>query len=340
MTTKPTVALSRWADTGAANVVDPPSGARDTGFVAGDPADEGHVNALINQAYLWHLYVDDAVFTGGMDVDTLTVGNFAAPLASQTFTASSATDELTLTAHGLQTGDGVVTVSNSGGALPAPLLAATSYFAIVTGANTFKLATTRARALSGVAINLTSDGTGTNTIVGAGATRVGTATVVGDLDATRLLPLVNACWPLNAARFIDVLGVADPFGTPSVNGKWAVTTGAGATFTAPLDLPVGTVLSKIRFGYDLAGASATVTFTIGSCVIATGAASDVALAVDTVSTTWTTMDVTNFGTSASGNFNASAGSYTIQPDRVYWLTVTFVRTTGTITFGGCVVNPD
>lgn len=58
MATKPNIALARFADTGSANVTDPPSGSRDTGFVAGDPADEGVMNALLLQHYRWAQFID------------------------------------------------------------------------------------------------------------------------------------------------------------------------------------------------------------------------------------------------------------------------------------------
>src|SRR5262245_47554038 len=65
------------------------------------------------------------------------------------FTATNATETFTKTNHGLQTGDGPVQVSNAGGGLPAGLTAATDYWVIRTGANTFKLATSLANALAG-----------------------------------------------------------------------------------------------------------------------------------------------------------------------------------------------
>lgn len=64
MSTKPDVTLARWADTGSADVTAPSSGARDTGFVEGDPADQSIVNELIKQLYLWALYLNDGSLTG------------------------------------------------------------------------------------------------------------------------------------------------------------------------------------------------------------------------------------------------------------------------------------
>lgn len=82
-----------------------------------------------------------------------------------TFTADAGTDTLTITAHGLLTGDGPVAVRNIGGALPAatpalgPVL---DRWVIRVDANTLKIATSNANAMSGTFIDITSDGTGTN----------------------------------------------------------------------------------------------------------------------------------------------------------------------------------
>lgn len=79
------------------------------------------------------------------------------------FTADAGTDVLTAAAHGLLTGDRFRT-RNVGGALPAPLAAVTTYFAIRLDANTLKVATTSANALAGTAVNITTAGTGTHTL--------------------------------------------------------------------------------------------------------------------------------------------------------------------------------
>lgn len=89
-----------------------------------------------------------------------------APLvyADQTFTADSSTDQLHVVAHGLNTGDGPFQVSNSGGALPAGLTALTDYYVVKVDADNFKLATSLTNALAGTIIDITSNGTGTQTI--------------------------------------------------------------------------------------------------------------------------------------------------------------------------------
>ena len=59
MSAKPNIALSRFADTVSADVVDPPSGIRDTGFVDNTPAEVGFVNALFFRNYEWDKWLDD-----------------------------------------------------------------------------------------------------------------------------------------------------------------------------------------------------------------------------------------------------------------------------------------
>jgi hypothetical protein len=85
-------------------------------------------------------------------------------VADSTFTAEADDDTLTDTAHGLLTGDGPVRVSNSGGALPTGLSAGTDYWVIKIDADKMKLASSRANALAGTAIALSTDGTGTQTM--------------------------------------------------------------------------------------------------------------------------------------------------------------------------------
>lgn len=85
-------------------------------------------------------------------------------VADFTFTGEADDDTLTAVGHPLNTGDGPVRVSNSGGALPTGLSAGVDYWVIRTGANTFKLATSLANALALVGIDLTTDGTGTQTL--------------------------------------------------------------------------------------------------------------------------------------------------------------------------------
>jgi hypothetical protein len=79
------------------------------------------------------------------------------------FTAANATNIFTKATHGMKTGL-KVQVSNSGGALPTGLSAATDYFVIYVSANTFKLASSLVNANAGTAIDISDDGTGTHTV--------------------------------------------------------------------------------------------------------------------------------------------------------------------------------
>lgn len=99
-------------------------------------------------------------------VDTWVEGDLSPYLAvaDTVFTAAAATDILTASTHGLLTGDGPVRVANGGGALPGGLAASTDYWVIKIDADTFYLATSLANALAGTRINITSDGTGTQTL--------------------------------------------------------------------------------------------------------------------------------------------------------------------------------
>jgi hypothetical protein len=92
-------------------------------------------------------------------LDTCTV-------ASDTFTTTHAAETFTQSAHGFLTGDGPIRLTNSGGALPTGTAVDTDYYVIVDDANTFKLATTRANAVAGTNITISSDGTGTHTYAG------------------------------------------------------------------------------------------------------------------------------------------------------------------------------
>ncbi len=92
-------------------------------------------------------------------------------VADFTFTAEADDDLITKTAHGLLTGDGPIRVANAGGGLPGALVAATDYWVIRNNANTFKLATSLNNALAGVAINISSDGTGTQTLSDTASTK-------------------------------------------------------------------------------------------------------------------------------------------------------------------------
>lgn len=86
------------------------------------------------------------------------------------------TNIITITGHALESGDGPIQLTNSGGALPGGLAAATDYYVIKLSTSTIQLANSRANALagaagtSGMAIDLTTAGSGTTTLADTAGT--------------------------------------------------------------------------------------------------------------------------------------------------------------------------
>lgn len=80
-------------------------------------------------------------------------------LSSYAFTANSSSDLLSVTGHDFVNGVRVQ-VSNTGGSLPGGLSAGVTYYVIGVSGNDFQLSATK----GGSAINLTSNGSGTNTV--------------------------------------------------------------------------------------------------------------------------------------------------------------------------------
>lgn len=88
-------------------------------------------------------------------VDTPSAKTFAAAAVNTT------TDRITITAHGFNTGlKGQV---SNPGTLPTGITAATDYFVIVIDADTIQLASSLANAIAGTAVDITGQGSGTNT---------------------------------------------------------------------------------------------------------------------------------------------------------------------------------
>lgn len=90
---------------------------------------------------------------------------FGSGIGSRTFVAgdvSTVNNTITITGHTLFTGQ-LITLTTSG-TLPAPLTVLTNYYVIVVDADTIKLATTFENAYLGTVIDLTTAGTGTQTV--------------------------------------------------------------------------------------------------------------------------------------------------------------------------------
>lgn len=81
-----------------------------------------------------------------------------------TFTADNASGNLTVASQQSYFTGTIVQVSNSGGALPTGLVAATNYFCIRISDTVVKLASTLANAQAGTAVAMSNNGSGTNTV--------------------------------------------------------------------------------------------------------------------------------------------------------------------------------
>lgn len=116
---------------------------------------------------------------------------------TQTFTAEADDDLITCNRHGLKDGQQIV-VANSGGALPTGLSASTPYFVVNATPNKFSLSTLP----DGPAINLTTDGSGTNTFYRIGSLQY--QPVTGDVTSAR-----------NLRGWVIVTSGSDPFTFPA-----------------------------------------------------------------------------------------------------------------------------
>lgn len=156
------------------------------------------------------------------------------------FTASAGTDNATINGHPFATGDGPVQLTNAGGALPAGLNAATNYWLIKNGANTFQFATSKANALAGTKVDITDAGTGVHTVT------TNAAVAASDDSFT-----VN-----DATGFgVGALALAKGFANAANNGVHEVTAVAGNKITVATALAdeagaAGASLEIVGFQFD------------------------------------------------------------------------------------------
>lgn len=120
-------------------------------------------------------------------VDEVRVEENPLVFADKSFTASAATNRLTMVAHGLQTGDGPVEVE--GVDLPAPLAEDTNYWIVRDGADVVRLATSflDSMATVPVVVDLADAGTAPQALVSIAATRTRGAEISRVASGPRLL---------------------------------------------------------------------------------------------------------------------------------------------------------
>lgn len=156
--------------------------------VAGNTTLHGTLSVTGNTALSGTLIAGGNTTLGG----SLQVGGQTLTFTNFTFTANSTSDQLTAVGHPLQTGDGPVRAANAGGALPGGLAAATDYWVIFVDINNFKLATSFANAMAGVAIDITTFGSGTQTLLSQSGTKRATdATITRNLAVNGALSVAG-----------------------------------------------------------------------------------------------------------------------------------------------------
>lgn len=116
----------------------------------------------------------------------------------------TSTDLVTLTAHGLVTGEvGQLTTS---GALPTGLSLLTNYYIIRASANTFGFATSYANAIAGTLINLTAQGSGNDTFTPTALAATISYYIGNDKTSLKLAQAATAITAAGGAYF-GVVGI-------------------------------------------------------------------------------------------------------------------------------------
>lgn len=173
MSTKPNIALSRFADTGSAVRTAPTSGERDTGLIGGALIDEGVLNELWFRHYEWDVWLND----GDCAFHNLSATGTLAVTGATTLTGA-------LTANG-----GIIVPTGQ-----AVALNGTTTLTVGTGAVTFG---GLCNANAGIAVPtgqaVTLNGTATLTVGSGAVTMGGTLGVTGAISSqavrTMIVPL-------------------------------------------------------------------------------------------------------------------------------------------------------
>lgn len=146
-------------------------------------ATQGKVTPRPAGAGAWVELLELASEAGGPDWSSIASNPLAfADLAVTAVDAGANT--LTATAHGRATGDGPVQLETTGAA-PGGLAVLTDYWLIRVDANTVQLAATFLNAMDGVAVDLTSAGTGAHTLVSTAGTLAAGAELLATTTGTR-----------------------------------------------------------------------------------------------------------------------------------------------------------
>lgn len=293
MSTKPTIALARWADQVGANVVEPTSGERDTGFQAGTPAASGKVNALWFHHYEWARWLDDgdcafhnlsATGTFGVTGATTLTGSLTASggIIVPTGQAVALNGNTTLTVGtGAVTFGGIVN-ANAGIAVP------TGQAVTLSGSTTLSVG-------SNATVGGTLGVTGASTLTGGIANNV-TLSAGATLASGQDLHHGTRTLPLTSAAFVGS-------GTTASYGRGSVTLAStsGEALFASIPLAVGRRITAIRvFVHDATIGPSTVTATFFS-VTSTGTVSVIGSATSAGNNTDQTLTIGSLTTTIAAS---------------------------------------
>jgi len=186
-----------------------------------------------------------------------------------TFTADSTTDQLTSVGHGINTGDGPGLVRNVNGSLPGGLVTLTDYWFIRVDADHLKVATSNANALAGTAVDITSNGTGTQYLgIGLPYRRPRTYTANSILKSADVNALfdddINA-YNLSITRQFSIMLAVPTTATKSAGSTTApiaprLILGTSTDESAlPVDFPAGCVITGFSVKANKTSAAGTIT---------------------------------------------------------------------------------
>lgn len=165
---------------------------------------------------------------------------------TQTFTASSGAEGLLLTSTLPTVLGEAVQFTNSGGALPTGLSAATNYFAVPVTTTTFYVATTLNNAQSNVLIAFTNAGTGTNSVTNF--------SLVLTTATSNIMTLFNGC-PITFTN--NTSGASLPGGL-GLNTIYYATPISNTTFT--VSTTYNNALTGGYIAYSTAGTNTTTVY--------------------------------------------------------------------------------
>jgi hypothetical protein len=193
--------------------------------------------ALVLRDYLSNTIYGRGIASSAIDDTSIAAAanacdvRITAPSFSDIFTVSTTTEALTFSQPiPIDTGDGVKVSSTA--TLPSPLVAGTTYYAIKVTDTSYQLATTLANAFAGVAIDLTSAGSGQHTL-----TQVNYAAYAcdGTIDTNQtaydnVRALLTACRGMlvfSGGKYrlvLDVATTASSFGftESNITGSWVI----------------------------------------------------------------------------------------------------------------------